>query len=264
MSEDELILTHILKCSRSDLHLQKPQLTAQQQKQFEECKRRRQNDEPLQYILGVCDFMGFELKVDHRVLIPRPETEVLVDHAIKILNVETPQPLCFAKRSSGGVSTRRFNILDLGTGSGNIAIALARLVPNSLVTTVDIFKDALNLAKENAQRHGVEERINFVCGDMFEFLEKFEIRNSNIRNSDLFDLIISNPPYIPKAQMKILPRDIQQEPPMALEAGSDGMRFLKAIIKFTPPLLRTSGYLMMEFGDACLQAGGRQGQSKPI
>lgn len=228
MSEDELILTHILRCSRSHLHVQKPSLTTQQQKQFEEYKRRRQQGEPLQYILGVCDFMGFELQVDSRVFIPRPETEILVDHAIKILKKQS-------------------HILELGTGSGNIAIVLAKLVPHSLVTTVDISPNALDLARENAKRHGVGDRITFVGEDMFKFLKKFEY--SNMRNSDLFNLIISNPPYIPITQMKTLPIDVQHEPSVALEAGAGGLRFLKHIIKYTPPLLRDGGYLMMEFGD---------------
>ena len=242
MTENELILTHILNCSRSDLYLCKPQLTARQQKQLENCKRRRRKGEPLQYILGVCDFMGFELKVDHRVLIPRPETEVLVDEAIqRIKNLSSPK------------------ILDLGTGSGNIAITLAKLVPGALITTADISKDALDLAKENAKRHSVEGRIKFIQADMLVSLRAPAscCRKTAAGGNDtrIFDLIISNPPYIPTAQMKALPADVQQEPRAALEAGKDGLKFYREIIKHTPPLLRSGGYLMMEFGDACLPAG---------
>jgi len=247
MTEDELILTHILQCPRSELYLQKLQLTSSQQQQFESTKARRKNGEPLQYVLGCCEFYGLEFKVDKRVLIPRPETEVLVELAIKRV----------AERGA-------VRILDLGTGSGNIAIALAKLLPGALVTTVDISSDALDLAKENAKIHGVEKRINFICADMLSFVilsaakdlkEHLDSSASPQNDSNLFDVIISNPPYIPKAQIKILPVDVQREPALALEAGEDGLKFYRDIIKYTPPLLREEGYLMMEFGD---------GQDKPI
>ena len=235
MTEDELILTSILNCSRSDLYLRKPQLTAQQQKQVEDYKHRRQNGEPLQYILGSCDFMGLELKVDPRVLIPRPETEVLVDEAIKKLGT-APYFLEEESNKNRALSP----ILDLGTGSGNIAIALAKSLANVSVTAVDISQDALDVARENAIKHGVDDRIKFVQADMGDYLAD---------SKGQFDLIISNPPYISTNQMKTLPADVQQEPRIALEAGQDGLKFYIDIIKYTPPLLRTGAYLMMECGE---------------
>ncbi len=222
MSEDELILTHILNCSRSELLFKKPVLTDIQRQQFEEFKFRRFKNEPLQYILGICDFMGFELKVDSRVLVPRPETEILVEAAVNRV-----------KHLKG------IKILDLGAGSGNIAIALAKFLPASHVTSVDISKDALDLAQENAKRHGVDGRINFINVDMSIFLKA----------EGQYDLIISNPPYISEEQIKTLPADVQQEPQLALKAGKDGLKFYRDIIKYTPLLLRTGAYLMMEFGD---------------
>ncbi len=236
MSENEIILTHILNCRSIDLILKKPVLTHPQQQQFESYKVRRKNGEPLQYILGCCEFYGLEFKVDKRVLIPRPETEVLVEMAIQRV----------ASRTGPAV-------LDLGTGSGNIAIALAKFCPQVKVTTVDISKDALDVARDNAVRHGVDGRINFVHADMVEYLN-VETRHC-LASTTKYDLIISNPPYIPTEQMKVLPRDVQQEPRLALEAGEDGLKFYRDIIKYTPPLLREGGYLMMEFGD---------GQAKPI
>ena len=228
MTEDELILTHILNCSRSELLLKKPVLTDAQQKEFEEIKSRRLKNEPLQYLLGICDFLGFELKVDSRVLVPRPETEILVDEAVKRVK-----------------HLKNIKILDLGTGSGNIAIALAKFLPDSHVTSVDISKDALDLAKENALRHGVQTRINFVCADMINFFD-VETRQCLVST---YDLIISNPPYIPEEQIKTLPMDVQQEPELALKAGKDGLKFYRSIIQYSPCLLRAGAYLMMEFGD---------------
>lgn len=223
MTEDELLLTHVLRCRPADLLLNKPALTPSQKIQLEGYKSRRRNGEPLQYILGSWDFCGLEFKVDPRVLVPRPETEMLVDLAVK--------------RTKGG------RILDLGTGSGNIAVTMAKFLPDAHLTAVDLSEAALSLAQENARTHKVEGRIEFVRADMTAFAGRGEP----------YDLIISNPPYIPSAQMAQLPADVRREPAMALEAGTDGLDFIRSIINRSTHLLRKGGYLMMEFGDG--QAG---------
>ncbi len=220
MTEDELILTHILRCSREELVLNKPTLDPLQQSQYKDLKERRSHGEPLQYLLGQWDFYGFDLAVDPRVLIPRPETERLVEVAVKCIK---------------GV-----DILDLGTGSGNIAVSLACLLPYAKITTVDISVDALEVALSNAQAHGVESRIDFCHEDMGVFLGQ---------SRGAFDLIISNPPYIPTDQISLLPKDVQMEPRLALDGGADGLDFYRLIINKSPRLLRSGGYLMMEFGD---------------
>ena len=219
MSEEQILLTHILKCTRSELLLQKPILNAQQQKQFEEYKSRRQKGEPLQYIIGEWDFYGLKFKVNPSVLVPRPETEMLVEEAIK----RNPA-----------------NILDIGTGSGNIAITLAKFLPNAQVTAIDISPEALAIAQENAKYHGVENRIKFQTPNVIEL-------------SLQFDLIISNPPYIPTAQITQLPKDVREEPTLALDGGPDGLDFYRAIIAQAPMLLKPQGLLMFECGDG--QAG---------
>jgi release factor glutamine methyltransferase len=139
-------------------------------------------------------------------------------------------------------------ILDLGTGSGNIAIALAKFVPRSQIVSVDISLEALKIARANARSHLVEDRIEFVQADMTVSLRGAE------RRSNLFDLIISNPPYIPTSQLSSLPQDVQEEPARALDGGEDGLNFYRIIIKYTPCLLRTGACLMMEFGDGQAQA----------
>jgi len=255
MSEDEIILTHILQCHAIDLVLNKPALSCAQQKQFEDYKARRQAGEPLQHILGTCNFMGLELKVNPSVLIPRPETEQLVDAALKYFK--------------GGTA------LDLGTGSGNIAIALAKFVPQSQIVSVDVSPQALEVARANARRHGVEDRIEFVEADILVSLRAPEGRSNLLRDcfvaknaprsscrtlpvgrndTSLFDLIISNPPYILTSQLSQLPRDVQKEPFVALDGGEDGLNFYRIIIKYTPYLLRGGACLMMEFGDGQAEA----------
>jgi release factor glutamine methyltransferase len=234
MSEDEIILTHILQCRSIDLVVNKPALTHVQQEQFEAYKRRREAGEPLQYILGTCDFMGLELVVNPSVLVPRPETEQLVDAALKIFE--------------GGTA------LDLGTGSGNIAIALAKFVPRSQIVTIDTSTQALEVARTNARRHGVEDRIQFIHDDLLFSLQTRRSPWASACNSNVFDLIISNPPYVPTSQLSSLPRDVQKEPAIALDGGEDGLNFYRIIIQYTPHLLRDGACLMMEFGDGQAEA----------
>jgi release factor glutamine methyltransferase len=229
MTEDEIILTHILQCQPIDLVINKPALTISQQEQFENYRRRRQDGEPLQYILGTCNFMGLELAVNPWVLVPRPETEQLVDAALKFFR--------------GGYA------LDLGTGSGNIAITLAKFVPQSRILAIDISSQALELARANACTHDVEDRIDFVQANILDQKDVLTATN------DLkFDLIISNPPYIPTCHLSSLPQDVKKEPVAALDGGADGLNFYPIIIKYTPYLLRSGACLMMEFGDGQAEA----------
>lgn len=235
MTEEEIILAHILQCPPIDLALKRSVLTISQQEQYERFLRRRASGEPLQYILGTCNFMGLELSVNPSVLIPRPETEQLVDAALKAIS-----------KMSFSIGYP-IHILDLGTGSGNIAIALAKFVPLSKIESVDISPMALELAIINAKQNKVLDQIKFIYDDYLVPLRS--------KPKDLYDLIISNPPYIPTSQLSSLPRDVQQEPALALDGGEDGLNFYRIIIEYTPGLLRAGACLMMEFGDACLPAG---------
>jgi len=238
MSENDIILTHILKCRPIDLVVNKPVLTAIQQEKFDEYKRRRESGEPLQYILGTCNFMGLELAVNPAVLIPRPETEQLVDAAMK----------CF----KGGY------VLDLGAGSGNVAIALAKFIPQSKIVSIDKSAQALEVARANARSHGLEDRIEFIQKDLSEYLTDVTLENNK------FDLIISNPPYIPTAQLSSLPLDVREEPSMALDGGADGLDFYRIIIKYTPCLLRSGACLMMELGDGQAEAVRKLAEDQKI
>ncbi|MDE2028309.1 MAG: peptide chain release factor N(5)-glutamine methyltransferase, partial [Candidatus Omnitrophica bacterium] len=190
------------------------------------------------------DFMGLELAVNPSVLVPRPETEQLVDHAVKHLHKTFPAG-----------SREVIHVLDLGCGSGNIAVALAKFISNAQVVTIDTSDQALEVARANAKRHGLEKQIQFIKDDYpvsFAAIPQNPWYAENKKG--LFDLVIANPPYIPTALLKDLPKDVQQEPAAALDGGKDGLKFIRVIIKYSPYLLRNGACLMMEFGDDQAQA----------
>ena len=227
MTDQEQILTSLLNCRRVDLYSGDRSLTERQREQFDQMQARKLSGEPLQYILGHCEFMGIKLRVDKRVLIPRPETEIMIEEAIKeIHRTWKNQPV---------------DILDVGTGSGNIAIALAKEGAN--VTTIDISPDALDAARVNAQYNRVEDKISFVCQDMETFLRQA------IQDKQAFHVIVSNPPYIATSQLARLPKDVQQEPKIALDGGEDGLKYLRQIFMFGQQLLKPEGSLFCEIGD---------------
>lgn len=228
MTESDLMLTEILNCRRIDLITKSKTLTEEQNRRLAQMQMQRRQGRPLQYVIGHCDFMETVLAVDERVLIPRPETELLVDHALRMLHP---------------VAKRQINVLDLGTGSGNIAIALAKSLPNSRITTVDISNGALTLAEENARINHVATRIKFVCQDMLVFLNAARVQNPT------YDLIISNPPYIATGKLSTLPLDVRREPQCALDGGDDGLKFIRPIIECSHRLLAADGWLVFEIGD---------------
>ena len=187
--------------------------------------KRRISAEPIQYILGKTEFMGFEFKVTPDVLIPRQETEILVETAVKYVA---------ASQSHNATS---INILDLGTGSGCIAISLAKLLPNAKITATDISDRALAVALRNAELNGV--KVNFIQSDLFH--------NYNLE-PDTYNLIVSNPPYIPTAQMKTLQPEVRYEPGIALDGGRDGLDFYRRIIGSSALYLEGDGFLILEAG----------------
>jgi release factor glutamine methyltransferase len=198
-------------------------LERKQSTQVSRILKRRISGEPLQYILGSTEFMGLEFKVDPRALIPRPETEILVSTALEKLN------------SRGQVLPHK--ILDLGTGSGCIAVAIAKLLPQALIWATDISAGALQLAKENADKHRV--KIKFLRSDIFKGLSKDQAK---------FDLIISNPPYISREDFYGLAKEISFEPVLALAGGVDGLNFYRRIINQATGHLKEGGFLILEMG----------------
>ncbi|MDD5505169.1 MAG: peptide chain release factor N(5)-glutamine methyltransferase [Candidatus Omnitrophica bacterium] len=223
MNESELVLTHILSCNRLSLYLNKDvNLGRDKSAVLSSILKRRILGEPLQYILGKLEFMGLEFKVDSRALIPRPETEILVEAAIEKIN-------------QSGITSPE--VLDLGTGSGCIAVAIAKNFSGADVWASDISTAALQLAEENAGLNNVE--IEFIKSDIFDAL-KFK--------NHKFDLIISNPPYVSSGELHSLSKEIFFEPQMALKAGKDGLDFYRRIIPQAARYLKDDGLLMFELG----------------
>ena len=178
---------------------------------------RLDNREPLAYIIGEWYFYGETYKVDKNCLIPRPDTEHLVDYLIKNL----PKNAVFA---------------DLCTGSGCIAISLDKYIKKAEITAIDISEKALKLAKENAKFNGVS--VNFIKSNLFE----------KLNTKEKFDIIVSNPPYIRKALIRELQEEVKKEPIIALDGGESGLDFYEIITKLSPKYLNTDGVLAFEIG----------------
>jgi len=220
----ELLIGHALGLKRMQLYLQfERPLTEGELERIRPLVKRRGNREPVQYIIGETEFCGLTLKVDRRALIPRPETEYLVE-------LVTKRPAA----APGGV-------LDLGTGSGAIALALARLYPDTVVTAVDCSADALTLARSNAESCGLSGRVRFLLADWY----------SGLSPGEQFDLIIANPPYLSDEETREAAPEVRDfEPVTALSAGHNSASALEQIIRGAGNHLRDQGMLACETGIA--------------
>lgn len=216
-----VLLEHTLKKSREYLIVyDKKEITSEQRDEYVRNIKKLIQGEPLQYITGLQEFMKIKFFVNKNVLIPRQDTEILVEEVIKIArNLEKPE------------------ILDLCTGSGAIAISIAKYVEGAKITAVDISKDAIEVARQNAKFNGVIRNIEFVESDMFKKLKNRK-----------FDIIVSNPPYIPTDEIKKLSKDVQNEPIIALDGGKTGLDFYKLIADEGCKYLNKGGYICLEIG----------------
>ena len=227
----EILLAHILKLKRIDLYLQYDQpLGSDELKHFKALIKRRVKREPVAYIVGVKEFWSMDFTVTGDVLIPRPETECLVEAAISVLHQE-------AKQNAKGKSRR---VLELGTGSGAIILALASQRTEHLLFASDLSLQAVALAKENAGRHGLDKAVDFFCGDCLAPLSDDRHR---------FDMIISNPPYIRTRDIgRLQPEIYKYEPIAALDGDQDGLLCLRLMIDDAYRFLNPGGSLMLEIG----------------
>jgi len=242
-TEAEYLLSHLLNCKRSGLYLKHDKSVAIDEFQrFMGWLNKRIAREPSQYIIGEQEFWGLEFKVTRDVLIPRPETEILVEEAVK--TVRSQESEVRSQNTKIHYSELRTPdsklILDLCTGSGCIAVSLAKEIPDCHIYAVDVSEKALYVARENAERHSVVDKITFIQGNLFAPLRGLSLK---------VDLIVSNPPYVSRDMMKDLQPEIRDyEPEIAVYAGDDGLDFYRRIISESPAYLTQGGHLILEIG----------------
>ena len=220
--ESASLLAYALGKDKTFLYAHPEQTLSESEKSlFDSFVERRSNREPFQYITGVQEFYGLDFEVTSDVLIPRPETEMVVEHAVKVLGaVESP------------------SFCEIGVGSGCITVSILHLLGNSTALAVDVSEAALEVTNRNAARHGVAERMTLQLSDVFSEL-----------GDRKFDAIISNPPYVPVIDFAGLQAEVRDfEPHLALTDGSDGLSIIRRIITEAPDFLRPPGYLFMEIG----------------
>ncbi len=224
----ELLLAHILEKRRIDLYVAYDQpMTDAETDRYRDAVKRRARGEPVQRICEETEFYSLPIKMEPGVLIPRPETELLVDQAV-----------AFARRLDGEATLR---VLDAGTGTGAIAIALARHVPAARILAVDLATEAVACAKSNAERNDVSDRVQIIHGDWAEVLAD---------QSAPFDLILANPPYVTTAEMDELPVEVRDhDPGLALHGGDDGLDPYRTLIPPAARALREGGALLLEISD---------------
>ena len=212
-------------------------LDDEKEKEYLSIVERRGRHEPYAYITGECGFLDYTFYVDPNVLIPRGDTELLAQSALYALG---QQPAFFNQDMFRLNKKKQYKVLDIGTGSGCLAVSIAKGHASAFVDAVDISVNALDIARKNAERYGVQEKINFINAD---FLDK-----SIVLSGD-YDLIVSNPPYIPIKEMPYLMESVRNyEPYNALVAGEDGLIFYHEIAKRAASLLLDSGIIIVECG----------------
>lgn len=225
----ELLLARALGCRKIDLYTRyESEPSEEQRTTFRELVRQAGEHKPIAYLLGTREFFSLEFEVDPAVLIPRPETETVVQRAIEICR-EAPD--------------RTWHILDVGTGSGCIAVAIGHYAANTRLVASDISSDGLRVAAANVERHDLQDRIRLVEADLVSLTE-------DIVPQDGFDVIVSNPPYVSEAEYPALPPNVRDhEPRSALTLdGSDGLVFYRRLASAAPAVLKPGGLLLAEIG----------------
>jgi release factor glutamine methyltransferase len=262
----EVLLRHVLGVGKAELYLGLDlALDAATEREFHQLLSRRAGREPVAYITGHKEFWSLDFVVTPAVLIPRPETELLVALSLARATIVPPHPslspVVGGEGKGEGVRDSRsdalayldsrppLKILDLGTGSGAIAVSLAKESPQARIVAVDISAAAIEIACLNARRHGVEERMEFVSGDLLEPVAE---------EREGFDLIVANPPYIRSGDLAGLEPEIREwEPTTALDGGADGLLYYRRIVAAAGVYLKTGGTILLELGEGMGQSVAR-------
>jgi release factor glutamine methyltransferase len=224
-TEAELLLGHVLSMSRTQIHTApERELTPGETERLSSVVRRRLDREPAAYIIGQCRFYDFEFQVDRRVLIPRPETELLVERAVELARRLYPPG-------------SRLSIADIGTGCGAIAVSLARALPEARVYAIDVSPSALQVAETNCRRNAVDSRVELLCGNLLEPLPQ------------PVDMIVANLPYVTTDDLAALSPEIRHfEPVIALSGGEDGLDIIRKMVEQAPSKLAGDACLLLEVG----------------
>ncbi len=231
----EVLLMHVLERDRTFLYAYpEAELSVEQERAYRHLLRQRAAGRPTQYLTCQQEFWGLPLHVEPGVFIPRPETEHVVEVALQIVRER--------------MSKADARIVDVGTGTGCIALALAKELPEAHITAVDVSEDALRLARRNAEALGLAHRVEFLHSDLLDVFTSHESRITS-HESRPFDLIVSNPPYVGPDQAAQLPREVREhEPPAALFSPGDGLEVTRRLIGQAQALLAPSGALVLELG----------------
>ena len=218
----EVLLAHVLNCRRLDLYVDAEKiLSLEKILRFNELISRRLEGIPVAYLTGTREFMGLKFSVTPDVLIPRPDTEIVTEFVGEFLRA----------------LNREVSFADIGTGSGAICVSILKFIKTARSCAVDVSSKALEVAELNARKFHVDDRIKFFCGDMFAPL-----------SGKIFDAIVSNPPYIPTGDLPTLQAEVQSEPTLALDGGTDGLTFYRRLADASPKFLSSGGLLAVEVG----------------
>jgi len=227
----ELLLSYVLGLKRIELYTQFNKVVVEEElSQLHELVRRAGTHEPIAYLTGKKEFYSLEFDITKDCLIPRPETELLVEHAIEFLRTRSEE-------------TRCFEVCDLCTGCGCVAIAIARNIANCKIVATDVSDTALAVAERNITKHGLGSRLKLLKGDLYEPIIPG-------LGPAKFDLVVCNPPYVSEPEFEKLPANVKNfEPKVALTAGPDGLDIIKKIIAQAGPFLKPAASLMLEIGN---------------
>lgn len=237
--EAQSLIQHFGRMSRIDLFSGQKNLSNRAKRSIEKAYQYRIKGIPLGYLLKESYFFGYRFFINEHTLIPRPETEILVEESIKIIDeYYLNKPAGSANRVSSNSSNP--NVLDIGTGSGCIALSLTLERPACKMTALDISKKALCVARKNAAYHGLSKKICLIKSDLFNYFGH--------RYKEHWDIIVSNPPYIPDNEIKKLPCEVRNEPWVALDGGHRGLQCIQKILDQIPRYLKKGGWLLMEIG----------------
>lgn len=239
----EMLMAHVLGCDRLKLYLDPDRPASPMERQnLRELVQRALRHEPVQYLVGEGWFFGMPFHVDPRVLIPRPSTATIIEEVLAHARATHPE---------SGSTGQGLTILDVCTGSGCIAITLLKKLPQARAIATDISQDALELARKNATRHGVADRLDLLQGDLFQPVLEFPAT----RGPGSVDFLVSNPPYIPDDEWGAVEPNVKNhEPTIALRGGVDGLDFVRTLIAAGPRFIKSGGLLCVEVADSRARA----------